>query len=71
MLFHQDILNGFQVIERAQLLTNMLKYNTEAKSVTLVMNFETFNHSIQCVILSMKDSYVQKIIVKGISWNAK
>ena len=41
MLFHQDILNGFQVIERAQLLTNMLKYNTGAKSVTLVMNFET------------------------------
>ena len=40
MLFHQDILNGFQFIERAQLITNMLKYNTEAKSVT-VMNFET------------------------------
>ena len=41
MLFHQDILNGFQVIERAQILTNMLNYNTGAKSVTLVMNFET------------------------------
>ena len=31
--------------------------------MTLVMNFETFNYSIKCVILSVKDSYLQKIIV--------
>ena len=73
MLFHQDILNGFQVIERALFCNRTATYKyvkiqyPDQKCDINDGFWNCFNHSIQCVILSLKDSYVQNIIVKDSS----